>query len=134
MTLNEHKTFFKCLYSQIKQSTYILQVSQTTKPDNKQLNIHMQKELEITKNNLYKETKEIASKLNIDHKINCIAEQPTFITIKNYKPNFKIKLPYRLINPIKSEIVNLANIYYKHVRQCSGRPGFNPRSRHTIDF
>ena len=41
-------------------------------------------------NNINKEAKEIATKLNIDHKINSIAEQSAFITIKDHKLSFTI--------------------------------------------
>ena len=43
-----------------------------------------------TMNNMNKEVKEITTKLNIDHKINSIAKQPAFITLKDHKPNFKM--------------------------------------------
>ena len=39
-------------------------------------------------NNINKEAKEVATKLNIDHKINSMAGQSAFITIKDHKPNF----------------------------------------------
>ena len=55
-------------------------------------------------NHINKEVKEIATKLKINHKINSIAEQPAFITIKDLKPNFTTNPTYRLINPSKSEI------------------------------
>ena len=55
-------------------------------------------------NIIIKKTKEIATKLNIDHKINSIAKQPAFITIKDHKANFKTNPSYRLINPAKSDI------------------------------
>ena len=45
-------------------------------------------------NKINKEAKEIATKLNIDHKINSIAEQPAFIIIKYHKPNFKTNPSY----------------------------------------
>ena len=44
---------------------------------------------EITMNNIDKEAREIATQLNIDHKIKAIVEQPGFISIKDHKPNFK---------------------------------------------
>ena len=66
---------------------------------------------ETTMNSINKEAKEIATKLNIDYKINCIAEQPAFITIKDHKPNFKTNPSYRLINPTKSEIRKIS----KHI-------------------
>ena len=55
-------------------------------------------------NNINKEAREIATKLNIDRKINSITEQPAFITIKDHKPNFTTNPTYRLINPSKSEL------------------------------
>ena len=55
-------------------------------------------------NNMNKEAKEIATKLYLDLKINSIAEQPVFITIKDHKLNFKTNPSYRLIHPKKSEI------------------------------
>ena len=54
--------------------------------------------------NIDKESKEIATKLNLDHKINSIAEQPAFITIKDHKPSLKTNPTYRSINASKSEI------------------------------
>ena len=62
-------------------------------------------------NNINKEAKEIATKLNIDHKINSLAKQPAFITIKDHKPNFKTNPSYQLINPTKSEIGRIS----KHI-------------------
>ena len=55
-------------------------------------------------NNITKENKEIATKLNINHKINSIARQSALMTIKDHKPYFKTNSLYRLINPTKSEI------------------------------
>ena len=72
--------------------------------DNKPRNANIQKASKITMNYINKEAKEIATKLNIDHKINSIAEQPAFIAIKDHKRNFKTNPSYRLINPTKSEI------------------------------
>ena len=62
-------------------------------------------------NNINKEAREIATKLNIDDKINTIAEQPAFITIKDHKLNFTTNPTYRLINPSKSEIGKIS----KHI-------------------
>ena len=61
--------------------------------------------------NINKEAKEIATKLNIDHEINSITEQPAFITIKDHKPNFITNPTYRLINPSISEIGKIS----KHI-------------------
>ena len=61
--------------------------------------------------NINKEAKEIGIKLNIDHKINSLAERPAFITIKDHQLNFKTNPSYRLINPTKSEIGRIS----KHI-------------------
>ena len=66
---------------------------------------------EIAMNSINKEAKEIAKKLNIDHKINSIAEQSAFITIKDHKLNFKTNPSYQLINPKKSKIGKIS----KHI-------------------
>ena len=65
---------------------------------------------EIIMNNINKEAKEIATISNIDHKMNSIAEQPAFITIKNHKPKFTTNPTYRLINPSKSEIGKISKL------------------------
>lgn len=46
----------------------------------------------------------IASKLDLDDRIEALSEQNAFITIKDHKPNFPNNLKCRLINPSKSEI------------------------------
>ena len=65
----------------------------------------------ITMNNINNETKEIATKLNIDHKINSLGKLPTLITIKDHKLNFKTNLSYQLINPSKFKIGKIS----KHI-------------------
>ena len=50
------------------------------------------------------EAREIAAKLDIDDRVECIAEENAFITIKDHKPNFQNNTKCRLINPAKSQI------------------------------
>ena len=50
------------------------------------------------------EAREIAARLEIDDRVECIAEENAFITIKDHKPNFKNNTKCRLINPAKSQI------------------------------
>ena len=58
-------------------------------------NASIKKEIDI-------ETKTIATKLNLEKKMEQFADRPEFITLKDHKNNFKNKLPCRLINPAKS--------------------------------
>ena len=48
--------------------------------------------------------KNIATSLDLDSRIERLAEKTAFITLKDHKPNFQNKPTCRLINPTKSEI------------------------------
>ena len=48
--------------------------------------------------------KHIAKKLELSDKMEHLARNPTFITLKDHKENFNLKLSCRLINPSKSEL------------------------------
>ena len=50
------------------------------------------------------EAKGIATKLDIEDRMECMAKQHSFITLKDHKENFKNKPTCRLINPAKSEM------------------------------
>jgi hypothetical protein len=50
------------------------------------------------------EAKNIASELDLDERIDVMAERESFITLKDHKPNFVNNPTCRLINPCKSEI------------------------------
>ena len=50
------------------------------------------------------EAKHISKKLDLDNRIECLAKNPAFISLKNHKPNFQSTSPCRLINPSKSDI------------------------------
>ena len=50
------------------------------------------------------EGKNIAKSYEIDDRVECIANNPAFISLKDHKENFQQKLPCRLINPCKSEL------------------------------
>ena len=50
------------------------------------------------------EEKRIAKDLQLDNRIDALAEKDCFITLKDHKPNFNNKPICRLINPAKSEI------------------------------
>ena len=46
----------------------------------------------------------IAARREIDDRVECIAEENAFISIKDHKPNFQNNTKCRLINPVKSQI------------------------------
>jgi hypothetical protein len=54
--------------------------------------------------NIENEAKSIAEKLNLDDRINTIAQREAFVTLKDHKSNFENNPTCRLINPSKSEI------------------------------
>ena len=51
-----------------------------------------------------KETKHFPKKLKLEKKMEQYAYQSAYVTLKDRKQNFKIKLPCQLINPAKSEM------------------------------
>ena len=55
-------------------------------------------------NELNKEAKEIAEKLKIGDRMECLANQQAFITLKDHKDNFQNNPTCRLINPTKREM------------------------------
>ena len=50
------------------------------------------------------EAKSIAKSLNLQDRVECLAERPAFITLKDHKENFNTAPKCRLLNPAKSEI------------------------------
>ena len=50
------------------------------------------------------EAKSITSELDLDDRIEAIAQRESFITLKDHKPNFSTTPTCRLINPTKSEL------------------------------
>ena len=50
------------------------------------------------------EEKRIGKDLQLDNRIDELAEKDCFIALKDHKPNFNNKLTCRLINPVKSDI------------------------------
>ena len=63
-----------------------------------------QKSSDLLEKSINMEIKQIAKKLELSDRIEHLARSPAFITLKDYKENFSSKLPYRLINPSKSEL------------------------------
>ena len=50
------------------------------------------------------EANDIATKQDIEDRMECMAKQQAFIALKDHEENFKNKPTCRLINPAKSEI------------------------------
>ena len=50
------------------------------------------------------EAKHIAKRLEVSDRIEHLARNPAFITLKDHKENVSSKIPCRLINPSKSEL------------------------------
>ena len=50
------------------------------------------------------EAREIATQYNLENRIECLAKQDAFLTLKVHKQNFKNNPKCRLLNPCKSEI------------------------------
>jgi hypothetical protein len=80
----------------------------TTNQYNKLLDSNVTKNYKTAPDNttsLITETdKRIATSLNLEDRIEQLAEKEAFITLKDHKPNFQNKPTCRLINPTKSEI------------------------------
>ena len=55
-------------------------------------------------NDINKEAKEIAEKLKVSDRMEHLANQQSFITLKDHKDNFQNNPTCRLINPTKSEM------------------------------
>ena len=59
---------------------------------------------DTTVNKINKKAKDIASGMSLDKKVQCYANRPAFIYIKDHKENFPAIVKCRLINPAKSEM------------------------------
>ena len=57
-----------------------------------------------TEENITIQDKTIATKLELDDRIDVTAEKQAFVTLKDHKPNFRNNPTCRLINPAKPEI------------------------------
>ena len=70
------------------------------------------------KQNIDREARTLAEPLNLDKKMECYANRPAFITLKDHKKNFKAKTPRRLINPSKSEMGRVAKTYLDTINEA----------------
>ena len=62
------------------------------------------------------EAKEIAKKnISLNDRIECIAKNHEFVTLKGHKQNFRLPTLWRLINPCKSEIGKISKIILENI-------------------
>ena len=63
------------------------------------------------------ETKNIAKKVQRSDRIEGLAKNPAFITLKDHKDNFQSSLHCRLINPYKSELGKVSKSILENLNQ-----------------
>ena len=63
------------------------------------------------------EAKNIAKKIQLSDRIECLAKTPAFITLKDHKDNFQSSLHCRLINPSKSELGQVSKSILENINQ-----------------
>ena len=68
-----------------------------------------------TVNEINKEANILTEKLKINDRVQCIAQNEAFITIKDHKPNFPNNIACRLLNPCKSEIGKVSKVYLENI-------------------
>ena len=72
-------------------------------------------------NNVYNsinlEAKHIAKELEIADRVECVAEKPAYITLKDHIENFNINPKFRLINPAKSELGKVAKTIVENINK-----------------
>ena len=66
-------------------------------------------------NQVNSEASKITEKLKIEDRVQCIAKNEAFITIKDHKPNFPNAVACRLLNPCKSEVGKISKSYLEKI-------------------
>ena len=64
------------------------------------------------------EAKNIAKKLEIEDRAECVAKKNAFITLKDHKENFENSPKCRLLNPAKSEIGRVSKQITERINTC----------------
>ena len=67
-----------------------------------------------TVNEINKEANVLTEKLKINDRVQCIAQNEAFITIKDHKPNIPKNVACHLLNPCKSEIGKISKVYLEN--------------------
>ena len=63
------------------------------------------------------EAKEVTKNINLEDRIECIAKNNAFVTLKNHKQNFRSAAPCRLINPCKSELGKTSKLILEDINR-----------------
>ena len=63
------------------------------------------------------EAKNIAKKIQISDRIDCLAKTPAFITLNDHKDNIQSSLHCRLINPSKNELGKVSKSILENINQ-----------------
>ena len=64
------------------------------------------------------QAKNVAKKLDLVERVECLAKNSVFITLKDAKVNFQANLPCRLINPSKSELGKVSKVKLEKIKQA----------------
>ena len=68
-------------------------------------------------NSINLDAKHLAKNLEIADRVECMARQPAYITLKDHMENFNINPKCRLINPAKSELGEVAKIIVEKINK-----------------
>ena len=63
------------------------------------------------------EAKTNAELINLDERIECIVRTPVFVTLKDYKPDFRKNPPCRLINPARNELGKVTKLIIEKINK-----------------
>ena len=63
------------------------------------------------------EAKCTSKKINLDDRIDSLAKNPSFITLKDHKPNFRSSLPCWLVNPSKNEFGRVSKVLLENINK-----------------
>ena len=63
------------------------------------------------------EAKEVTKNINLEDRIECIAKNNAFVTLKNHKQNFRSATPCRLINPCKSDLGKTSKLILENINR-----------------
>ena len=61
------------------------------------------------------EAKNIAKKIQLSDRIECLVRTPAFITLKDHSDNYQCRLHCRMLNPSKSELGKISNSIFENV-------------------
>ena len=83
------------------------------------------------------EARNIAARLGIEDRVECLAEKTAFITLKDHKPDFQNNPKCRLINPAKSQIGRISKQILDPInRAIRDKLGLNQwkSTQHVLDW